>query len=84
MYSATKDHQSVGACIQNMLLALHAQGLGGVWLGEILNQEEQVLQELDLSSGPYELMAVVALGYPAQEGASQRKPLSELLLEDFE
>ncbi|WP_027369985.1 nitroreductase family protein [Desulfovermiculus halophilus] len=84
MYSATKDHQSVGACIQNMLLALHAQGLGGVWLGEILNQEEQVLQELDLSSGPYELMAVVALGHPAQEGASRRKPLSELLLEDFE
>lgn len=29
-----------------------------------------------------ELMAVVALGHPAQEGSSQRKPLKELLLED--
>jgi nitroreductase len=83
MYNATKDHQSVGACLQNMLLAVHAQGLGAVWLGEILNQEERVLQELNLSSGQYELMAVVALGHPAQEGSSQRKPLKEMLLEDF-
>jgi nitroreductase len=66
-----------------MLLAVHAQGLGAVWLGEILNQEERVLQELNLSSGQHELMAVVALGHPAQEGSSQRKPLKEMLLEDF-
>jgi nitroreductase len=83
MYSQTKDHQSVGACIQNMLLAVHAHGLGAVWLGEILNQEDRVLQELNISGHQYELMAVVALGHPAQEGASQRKPLNELLLEDL-
>jgi nitroreductase len=66
-----------------MLLAVHAHGLGAVWLGEILNQEERVLQEFKLSSQEYELMAVVALGHPAQEGTSQRKPLKELLLEDL-
>ncbi|MDZ7758788.1 MAG: nitroreductase family protein [Desulfovermiculus sp.] len=38
MYNTTKDHQSVGACLQNMLLAIHAHGLGGVWLGEVLSQ----------------------------------------------
>jgi nitroreductase len=66
-----------------MLLAVHAHGLGAVWLGEILNQEDRVLQELNISGHQFELMAVVALGHPAQEGASQRKPLNELLLEDL-
>lgn len=36
----TKDVQSIGACIQNMLLAIHSTGLGGVWLGEILKNKE--------------------------------------------
>ena len=36
MYHGVKDHQAMGACIQNMLLAAHALGLGAVWLGEIL------------------------------------------------
>ena len=84
MYSATKDYQSIGACIQNMLLAVHALGLGAVWLGEILNQGDRVLKDLDLSPEDYELMAVVALGHPAQEGHSQRKPLKDLLLEAFD
>ena len=39
-YDRTKDIQATGACIQNMLLAIHALGLGGVWLGEILKNKE--------------------------------------------
>jgi hypothetical protein len=35
-YDRTKDLQAIGACIQNMLLAIHSIGLGGLWLGEIL------------------------------------------------
>ena len=38
MYNYVKDVQSIGACIQNMLLAIHSMGLGGVWLGEILKK----------------------------------------------
>ena len=37
MYDAVKDHQSAGACIQNMLLAAEALGLGAVWLGYALS-----------------------------------------------
>ena len=37
MYNYIKDVQSAGAAMQNMLLAIHSLGLGGVWLGEILN-----------------------------------------------
>jgi nitroreductase len=88
MYHEGKDHQAAGACIQNMLLALHGLGLGGVWLGEILNQEAHVMEALQLPAEEYRLMAVIALGHPAQPssridgaGGSSRRPLEELLLE---
>lgn len=81
MYSEVKDYQAIGACIQNMLLAIHAMGLGGVWLGEILNQENKVLEILKLNGSKYSLMAVIAIGYPNEQGRSSRKPLTDLVLE---
>lgn len=83
MYSEIKDHQGAGACVQNMLLATHALGLGAVWLGEIINDQARTLDALGLNTDQYELQAVLALGHPDQKGSSQRKPLSELLLEEF-
>lgn len=83
MYSELKDHQTAGACIQNMLLAAHALGLGAVWLGEIVNQAPQVLEALELDSAAVEFMALLAVGRPAHPGASSRKPLEDLLLEAF-
>lgn len=80
VYNRTKDVQGVGACCQNMLLAAHALGLGGVWLGEIINQEPEVTKALGLSHAKLELMAVLAFGRPDQKGASERKPLEQLLL----
>ncbi|MBI4797354.1 MAG: nitroreductase [Desulfarculus sp.] len=80
MYNEVKDHQAMGACLQNMLLMIHGLGLGGVWLGEILNQADKVRQILSLPP-EYELMAVLALGWPAATNQkSQRKPMSELML----
>jgi len=81
MYSEMKDHQGAGACIQNMLLAIHALGLGAVWLGQIINDQAATLGALGLDPAVYELEAVIALGHPAQKGSSDRKPLSALLLE---
>lgn len=85
MYHEGKDHQAAGACIQNMLLAIHGLRLGGVWLGEIISQEADVIQALQLSSEEYRLMAVIALGHPQQSamGGSPRRPLHELLIEDL-
>ncbi|HPI91534.1 MAG TPA: nitroreductase [Deltaproteobacteria bacterium] len=79
-YHRTKDVQAVGACIQNMLLAIHSLGLGGVWLGEILKSEGE-LRELLGAPGTYDLMAVIALGYPAEEmpEAPRRKELNRLV-----
>jgi nitroreductase len=83
MYHEGKDHQAAGACIQNMLLAIHGLGLGGVWLGEIINQEGAVFDVLKLDQNQLRLMAFIALGHPIRSGSSTRRELSELLLEDF-
>ncbi|HVN71599.1 MAG TPA: nitroreductase family protein [Desulfomonilia bacterium] len=79
-YNHTKDVQSVGACIQNMLLEIHALGLGGVWLGEILKSGKELKVLLE-APDTYELMAVIALGYPSEPifSKSERKELTELV-----
>lgn len=78
-YDRVKDCQAVGACVQNMLLATHALGLGGVWLGEILKNRDRVRLILKAPES-FELMAVVAIGHPGhREQRSHRRPLSELV-----
>lgn len=76
-YNRDKDLQSVGACVENMLLALHCQGLGAVWLGEILKNREKVEKLLKVPPS-WELMAVVSTGYPARGGSSSRRPIDEV------
>jgi len=79
-YDHVKDCQAIGACIQNLLLAAHAQGLGAVWIGEILKNKEHVRQLLELPER-LELMAVVALGHPLHRNQnSHRKPIEELVV----
>jgi nitroreductase len=68
-YDRTKDIQAIGAFIQNMLLAIHALGLGGVWLGEILKNKDTV-SRIVTAPDTFELMAVIALGHPAEQGGT--------------
>jgi nitroreductase len=79
-YHREKDIQGIGACIQNMLLEIHSLGLGAVWLGEIIRSNIAIKHLLGLGDG-LELMAVVALGWPAQRPrATKRKALQELIV----
>ncbi len=79
-YDYVKDCQAVGACLQNLLLAVHDQGLGAVWIGEILKNKEVVRKALDLPER-LELMAVVAVGHPAHRNqTSHRRPLEESIV----
>jgi nitroreductase len=79
-YDRTKDVQAIGACLQNMLLEAHSLGLGGVWLGEILKSREQIRKILGLKKD-LELMAVVALGHPAESPRTgKRKELKDLIV----
>lgn len=80
MYHEVKDHQAMGACLQNMLLAAHAMGLGAVWLGEILKNARAVRELLELPE-TMDLMAVVAVGHPAGSGGCpDRLEVSKVLL----
>ena len=83
MYHPTKDHQAMGACLQNMLLAAHGLGLGAVWLGEILKNAAAVEKTLDVPP-ECNLMAVVATGHPgAVPSAPARKELSEVVVKEL-
>jgi nitroreductase len=79
-YDYVKDCQAIGACIQNLLLTVHTQGMGAVWIGEILKNKEKIPQLLNLPER-LELMAVVAVGHPAHRNqTSHRRPLEELIV----
>jgi nitroreductase len=79
-YDYTKDCQAVGACLQNLLLSLHSMDLGAVWIGEILKNKESVIDSLKLPER-LELMAIVAVGHPANRNQkSNRHPIKELIL----
>lgn len=79
-YDHVKDCQAVGAAIQNLLLAIHGQGLGAVWIGEILKNAGEVQRILSLPER-LELMAVVAIGHPAHRNQnSHRRPVEELVI----
>ncbi|WP_243311177.1 nitroreductase family protein [Fundidesulfovibrio agrisoli] len=54
------DVQSIGASIQNMLLAAQEKGLGTLWICDLLDVDP-VLRLLQTED---ELVAVIALGYP--------------------
>jgi nitroreductase len=83
MYDDLKDAQSAGACIQNMLLAAEALGLGAVWLGQILKNREEVGRILGLAE-TLELMALIAIGHPSRrDQQSQRKPLAEFIVKEL-
>jgi nitroreductase len=81
-YDYVKDCQAIGASIENFLLAVHAQDLGAVWIGEILKNKDEVQRILELPER-LDLMAIVAVGHPAHRSqSSHRRPLEELILFD--
>ncbi len=71
-YHDMKDAQTMGACIENMLLCAHDLGLGGVWIGEILKNEEKV-RALCGAPENFRLSAVLSIGYPAKEGVYETR-----------
>lgn len=79
-YDRDKDLMAIGACIQNMLLYISSIGLGAVWLGEILKNKVKVREILKVDADN-ELMAVIAIGYPAHSPRFPgRKSVEELIL----
>jgi nitroreductase len=72
--------QNCAAATQNILLTAHAHGLGTVWLGIYPNpmRVKQTQTLLNLPEGVMP-MAIIAVGYPAEEKKpSQRYNLSKI------
>ncbi|CAG0926402.1 3-hydroxypropanoate dehydrogenase [Thermoflexales bacterium] len=64
--------QSVGASIQNLLLAAHELGLGACWMCAPLFCPDVVRQVLHLPDD-WEAQALITLGYPANVGKSRSR-----------
>jgi nitroreductase len=71
------DIQSVGAAIQNMLLAATDLGLGSLWICDVFSAYEELMDWMD---EPGEMIAAVALGWPAEHpDARPRKPMEAIV-----
>ncbi len=69
--------QDVGAAVENFMLYLHGQGLGSVWVGAF--DEKKVSRALGLPAHARPV-AMVPLGYPADEGVRRKRiSLEELV-----
>jgi coenzyme F420-0:L-glutamate ligase / coenzyme F420-1:gamma-L-glutamate ligase len=76
---ATMGTQSVALAGLQLLLAAHAEGLGGTWICWPLFTPEETRRALDLSS-EWEPQGMIFLGYPDEQPEPPvRKPLSEIV-----
>jgi len=73
--------QSIGAAIQNLLLALHLNGLGACWMCAPLFCPEVVSQTLDLPKD-WEPQALITIGRPVEmPPVPPRRPMEDLVLQ---
>jgi nitroreductase len=63
MFSEVVDTQSIGAAIQNLVLAAQDFGLGSLWICDVFYAYDELRRWLAEGG---ELIAAVALGYPAE------------------
>jgi len=81
-----RDILSIGAFIENLLLAIHSlDKLGAVFITDILSKKEDVNKIFKLSSKNYELMGIIALGAIDEETDQykSRKDRKRRNLDDF-
>jgi nitroreductase len=76
MFQDLVNIQSVGAAIQNLLLAAQELGLGSLWIADVLYAYEELCGWLGEKGA---MIAAVSLGTPAESPpARPRKPLEDV------
>ncbi len=74
-YEWSVDTQSIGAAVENLLLAATDMGLGSLWICDVFLAEKEISRWLDRDD---ELVAAVALGHSAEDpSASSREDLED-------
>lgn len=61
-------HQSIGAAVQNILLAAHSEGLATCWLGMPLIYRDIIMEILNIPADEA-LVTSISLGYPDKTSA---------------
>jgi len=67
-----------------MLLYARSVGVGSCWTGDLLSKQETVKEIVEIYHHDWELMAIVAFGYPNKEidsksGYKERRPIDEFI-----
>lgn len=76
MFQAVVNIQSIGAAIQNMLLAAQDQGLGSLWICDVFEAYDELCRWLGEKG---QMVAAVSLGYADESPAARsRKPVEEV------
>jgi len=71
--------QSIASAIAYLLLALHAQGLGSVWMTGPMQAKGDIEQLLGKPEG-FDLVALIATGYPDETPRPKTmKPFDEVV-----
>lgn len=77
-FSKIAEISAISAAIQNMILTAEQSGIGSCWLEAPMFCSRELNNLLSIHD---ELVAVVTMGYPAEEGKrSPRRPLKEVLI----
>lgn len=71
--------QTIGGAVMLLLLALHQQGLGACWMAGPQQAKAEIERLVGVPAG-YEFVALVPVGFPAEEReGAPRKPLTEVV-----
>ncbi len=70
--------QSVSAAITTLLLVLHQQGLGAVWMTGPLPQCKGEVEKVLKCPADMDIIALIPVGYPAEKPTRDRRPVSEV------
>jgi nitroreductase len=85
-YSPTKERpetsiQTVAAAIQNLLLAVHAEGLGACWMTGPVHVEKQINGFLGITDKV--LAAIIPVGYPDESPPAPKRKPGRVVFEGF-
>ncbi len=67
------------ASTENMIIAAQAYGLGTCWVNSYKKQHSEEIMKLLNCPAKYELMTLIAVGYPDEEKITPKKPLNEVI-----
>lgn len=77
----TGDLLSVGAAIEHICLSATDLGLGSLWIRDICYSENEIMNYLGLTTQDFNLVSVIAVGYPDEHPiARPRLKLEELMI----